>query len=190
MSKDKCPKCGRIGTTNVGFRDECLRNQLTAANERANEADYAFRASDENRAVQCRRAEKAERERDEAQAACAAGRGVLQELVYILEGEHLDEIDSFTAQPARIYLAQPNPGKPILDRMANAEAENADLRTCLSLVATGEIDLHVHQDGTWYYEMQACGLSEQGGMYDHPADAALAGLAELRKDKDHADTSR
>jgi len=85
------------------------------------------------------RAEKAEAERDEARAACAAWQAWLDDLIVDFTGVTDDEADTSRFHGWDWILTHrptPNahedaPGQPLLDRMAKVEAENAKLRSGL-----------------------------------------------------------
>jgi len=117
MSKDKCPsRLDAVSETAMlkAANDE-MQTQLAAATERA---------------------EKAERERDEAQAACAAMRRLVMSLKWIAQAKEPSQaLGEYRwtrhAKNCRKALST-NPGQPILDANAKLEKDNADLRAVLS----------------------------------------------------------
>jgi len=140
------------------------------------------------------RAEKAERERDEAQAACAAMTAFIDAVQDAAVTNECSDIGRVT----RIRLAgekhlpwwgrRDNPGKPIIDELAQAETENADLRAVIEPLACDDMVVAcATEDGTWRWatedDMDSDCLYRWHGNFNTPADAALAGLAEMRKDK-------
>ena len=79
---------------------------------------------------------------EQAQAACAAMTPVLEELLALVRGECPSLLDEDSGGLARLYIAAdaalaPNPGQPVLDKIARLERENTDLHQALFHVENG-----------------------------------------------------
>jgi hypothetical protein len=139
---------------------------------------------------ECRDYIKAERERLElalaaAQAACAAyriaieaiGEWTFDDMSGLCDGETRASVIA----EAISLLAAPNPGQPLLDRLAKMERAIAPL-------ACGDLLVAMRGD-KWVWttpeEIEASDtpLSTWRGPFDAPAAALLAGLAELEKEQ-------
>jgi len=171
--------------------DDQLRRdiaRLTRELEQAREAAIEFSAREEQALVV---ATKLVRRLEQAQAACAAMQPLLSKLYFHMKnwGSQEDGV------PEEMYadwkaafetVAHPNPGQPLLNRMAGMEKGNADLCAVIEAMARGNLSVcFVDEEQQSYYLYKWDGKRTPGEMVwlgDIAADAALAGLAELRKE--------